>query len=106
MVGPSSSVSPDEEDASDRQRGPRIDAEDEEAGPGSKACGVLHLLTDIMTPPIRNGRNRWISNWRELGSAWTMIGSTRRMPTKALMAPAVCRMMVASPSANSPITPR
>jgi hypothetical protein len=50
--------------------------------------------------------NLSISFASEVGSARTMIGTTRRIPRKALIAPAVCRMIVASPSAQSPIRQR
>jgi hypothetical protein len=45
------------------------------------ACGDVPVPVGIMTPPIRRGRNRSTAFPIDAGSACTMIGSTRRMPT-------------------------
>ena len=61
---------------------------------------------ETISAPILTGMNRARSLSSELGSCCTMRGIKSRIPAKAPMAPAVWRMMVASPSAMSPVMQR
>jgi hypothetical protein len=56
--------------------------------------------------PILRGMYRARSLLSQPGSAAGMRGTKSRTPAKALIAPAMWQMMVASPSENSPMTQR